>query len=133
MRKFYTVYLSYDPAMLYQSINPGETLEKDIPNVIHYTVFFFFLKSSVGGTVFICTRKMNIKGYFGKYRSKNKIHAHGPTCIILKILSSEKYKIQNDLYGAITSILIKNTSAQIYTLQRTHIQEYILLHHIEKE
>lgn len=43
MRKFHTVYLSYDPAMLYQSINPGETLEKDIPNVIHYTVYFFFL------------------------------------------------------------------------------------------
>lgn len=132
MRKFHTVYLSYDPAMLYQSINPGETLEKDIPNVIHYTAYFF-LKPNVGGTVFICTRKMNIKGYLGKYRSENKIQAHRPTCIILKILSSEKYKTQNDLYGAITSILIKNTPSQIYTLQRTHIQEYLLLHHIEKE
>ena len=132
MRKFHTVYLSYDSAMLYQSINPGETLEKDIPNVIHYTVYFF-LKPNVVGTVFICMRKMNIKDYFGKYRSKTKIHAHRPTCIILKILSSEKYKIQNDLYGTITSILIKNTPTQIYTLQRTHIQEYLLLHHIEKE
>lgn len=52
----FTVYLSYDPAMLYQSTNPGETFEKDIPNVIHYNAYFF-LKPMLGGTVFYLHKK----------------------------------------------------------------------------
>lgn len=75
---------------------------------------------------------MDIKSYYGALRS-NKIDAQRPTYIHFEnTVKQKKRKIWNDLYGTIAYILIQSTFTQIHILQRIHIQEYLVLHHLRR-